>query len=117
MSRMKKYFAVTGIKLHDPTATRREDLPPPLVEVPHSRGKEDQIFSRMASWHFCKFVTFVPIVVLGRSYEAHLVSPAEDSMESTKESLPDEEETTKASRDRLQVLPEWLQEFAETGGD
>ena len=34
-------------------------------------------------------------------------------MESTKESLPDEEETTKSSRDRLQDLPEGLRVFAE----
>ena len=55
----------------------------------------------------CKCDNFVPIVVPGHSSEAHLTRLAEDSAETTKELTPDEQETTKASRDRLQNLPEW----------
>ena len=61
----------------------------------------------------CKCDNFVPIVVPGLSSEADLTSSAEDSAETTKESTLDDQETTKASRHRLQDLPEWLQEFTE----
>ena len=45
--------------------------------------------------------------------KAHLTSSAEESAESIKELTPDEPETTLASRNRLQDLPEWFQEFTE----
>ena len=61
---------------------------------------------------FCKCDKFVLIVVPGRSSEAHLTSSAEDSAESTKELTTNEQETTQASRDRLQDLTEqwWNQD-------
>ena len=46
-----------------------------------------------------------------RSRKKHLTRSAEDSPENTKKLTLDEEETTKASRGRLQDFPEWLQEF------
>ena len=61
----------------------------------------------------CKSDNFVPIVVPCLSTEAHLTSSPQDSAESTKELTPDEQETTQASRNRLQDLPEWLEEFTE----
>ena len=53
----------------------------------------------------------------GCSYEwkegsdAHLTSSAADSSENTKDLTPDEQETTRASRSRLQDLPEMLWEL------
>ena len=61
----------------------------------------------------CECDNFVPIVVPGRSSEAHLTNSAEDPAESTKELIPDEQEMTLASRNRLQDLPEWLSEFTD----
>ena len=49
---------------------------------------------------------FVPVVASRVSSEAHLASSEEDSAEDTKELTSDEQETTQASRDRLQDLPE-----------
>ena len=72
----------------------------------HTSGKKTkiQISSRLARLHFAnKINNFVPIVVLGRSREAHIASSAEDSAAHTKELTPDEEDTTQALGDRLEV--------------
>ena len=74
----------------------------------HTSGKKvkDQTLSLMTNLYFAKCDNFVPIVVLGRSSGAHLTSSAEKSAVSNKELAPDEQETTQASRDRSQDLPE-----------
>ena len=61
----------------------------------------------------CKCDNFVPIVVPGRSSEAHLTNSADDPAERTKELILDEQETTLASRNWLQDLPEWVSEFTD----
>ena len=55
----------------------------------------------------------MPIVVPGRSSEAHVASSAEDAAESTKELIPDKQEATLASRNRLQDLPDWFKVFTD----
>ena len=67
----------------------------------------------MARLHLANAIIQCPIVVSGRSGEAHFTSSAEESAESMKELTPDEPETTLTSRNRLQDLPEWFQEFTE----
>ena len=62
----------------------------------------------------CKCHNFVPILVPVLSSKAHLTNSEEDSLKSTKELIPDEQETATSSRDRLQDLPERSQEFTET---
>ena len=72
-----------------------------------------QISSRLARSQFANTISSCPPVVLGRSREAHITSSAEDSAAYTKELTPDEEDTTKALRDRLQDLPRWSEELTE----
>ena len=76
------------------------------------KGQNPKLFKNKKNV-LCKCDNFVPIVVPGLSSEAHRTSSAEDSAENTKESTLDHPETTKASRHRLQDLPEWLQEFTD----
>ena len=77
--------------------------------------KESQtpIFSKKGKFTPCKCDNFVPIVIPGLSKKIHLTSSEEESAESIKELTPDEQETTLASRSRLQDLPEWVKEFKE----
>ena len=63
----------------------------------------------MATLHFANAITSCQ-----SSFLVGQASSAEESTESNKESTPDEQETTLASRDRLQDLPEWSEEFTET---
>ena len=76
----------------------------------HTSGKKvkHRILSRMARLYFASAMTSFPSSFPGRSCAPHLTISAEDSAERTKELTFDEQETTHASRDRLQVLPGWF---------
>ena len=69
-----------------------------------------RIFFRMARLYFAD--NFVPIVMPGRSKKIHFTSSAELT-ERIKEMTPDEQETTLASRNQLQDLPEGLEEYSQ----
>ena len=58
----------------------------------------------------CKCDNSVPIVV------STLHAQQKSQLESIKELTPDEQETTLAWRNRLQDLPEWLEEFTKKFG-
>ena len=73
-----------------------------------------RICLRMLRLHLARSVDFVPIVVPGRSRTTHLTSSTENSAESIKELAPDKRETTLASRNRLQDLPECLKKFTDS---
>ena len=55
---------------------------------------------------------FMPVVVPGSLSDRNISGSADDSAENTAKVTPDDEERTRASIDRWQYLPEWLEEFA-----
>ena len=66
------------------------------------KKEKHRILFRMARLYLAD--NFVPIVMLGRSKKRHFTSSAEELTERIKELTPDEQETTLASRNRLQDL-------------
>ena len=77
------------------------------------KDSQTPFFQKRGKFTPCKCDNFVPIVIPGLSKKIHLTSSEEESAESIKELTPDEQETTLASRSRLQDLPEWVKEFKE----
>ena len=79
----------------------------------HTSGKKvkHQILSRMTKLHIANATISRPSSFLADQVKYTLTSSAEHSVESIKEWRSDEQETTEASRDRLQDLPEWFEEF------
>ena len=76
---------------------------------------QHQILSIIAHWYLAYLCdNFEPFVVLGLSNEANLTRSAEYSAENTMEVTPDDQGTTRPSRNRLRDLPEWVQDSMET---